>query len=230
MGKTALTITLTLTFVQLGWTETDPDMRARMNENKETVSFNKMIDDSAEVYRTITAGEHGRIHTSVTENARCIAVLPSVLTGALIVGGTHGNGIASCKNSIGAWSHPAAISLNQGSLGLQAGAKSTDLVLFFQSQDAESALKRGNFMLGTDVSAVAGKFDTNLDPSNAGVIVYSRTEGVFAGVSVNGSRIGQDEDGLAKYYDKKVDYLALLEGDESPDTTGYTKKFTSLLP
>jgi lipid-binding SYLF domain-containing protein len=150
------------------------------------------------------------------------------MTGALFIGGTHGEGLASCRDSNDAWSQPAAISLNQGSIGLQAGAKSADLVLFFQDKGAVQALKRGNFALGTDVSAVAGNYDSSVDTSRAGVVVYTRTEGVFAGASVNGSKIGNDQKDLAGYYGKDVDYTALLEGRESPDSSGYTKKLTKL--
>ena len=152
------------------------------------------------------------------------------MTGALVVGGSHGEGLATCKDSVGAWSQPASISLSQGSIGLQAGAKSTDLVLFFQNQDAVSALKRGSFALGTEVSAVAGKYDTSLDASTAGVVVYSRTEGVYAGAAINESKIGKDLEEQGKLYGKSVDYVAILEGKEFPDSSGYSRKLLSELP
>ena len=149
---------------------------------------------------------------------------------ALLVGGAHGEGLASCKDAVGRWSDPTPISLNAGSFGLQAGAKSADLVMFFQTKQAEEALKRGNFAFGADVSAVVGDYGRAVDTSNAGVVVYTKTEGVFAGASINGTRIAKDEDDIAKYYGKTADYTAILEGRESPDSEGYTHKLTKLFP
>jgi lipid-binding SYLF domain-containing protein len=205
-------------------------MKASLGDISEQSHFRKLIDEASDVYGSISKGPKGGVPRNVLDNARCVAVLPGVMTGALIVGGTHGEGIASCKAANGTWSQPAPISLNQGSIGLQAGVKSTDLVLFFQTRDAARALIRGNFALGADISAVAGEFDSSIDTKNAGVIVYARTEGMFAGAAVNGSKIGKDTKELAKYYGKNADYRAVLEGRESIDDSGYTNRFTNLLP
>ena len=205
-------------------------MRARLGEVKEQIRFQKVIDKSIDVYRAIVKGPHGEVPVSVLANARCIGILPSVVTGAIVVGGTHGEGLVSCKNDSNTWSEPAPVSINQGSIGLQAGAKSADVVLFIQSKEAVAALKRGNFTLGTDVSAVAGNFDSKADTSAAGVVVYTRAEGLFAGAAVNGGKIGKNEDEMKAYYGKKVDFTALLESRESPDSSEYTKKLTTLFP
>ena len=202
----------------------------RITELKDEARFHQMVDSASEVYESIVKGAHGQVPATTLNHARCIATLPNVLTGAIIVGGAHGQGLASCKDDSGRWSQPVSVSLNQGSIGLQAGAKSTDLVLFFQTKEAVRALKSGKFNLGADVSAVAGKYDSKVDTANAGVVVFSRTEGAFAGVSVNGSVVGRDQDELASYYGKKVDYTEILEGRENPDSAGYTERFTKLLP
>jgi len=234
--KIALIVALGVGFPYFGNAQTqnarneDPAMRARMGEIKDKARFHELVDASADIYAAMTKGPHGSLPSSVAKNVRCIAVIPNVMTGALIVGGTHGVGLASCKDSTNTWTQPAAISLNQGSIGLQAGAKSTDVVLFFQSKDAEQALKRGEFAIGTDVSAVAGTFDNSLDTSTAGLVAYTRTEGLFAGASINGSKVGRDKEELENFYGKKVDYTALLEGRESPDSSGYTQKLTKLFP
>lgn len=208
----------------------DQSMRASLGEIRDQTNLHKMVDETAAVYAAIAKGSQREVPASVLKNTRCIAVLPGVMTGALIVGGTHGTGLVSCKDSDSKWSQPAPIAINQGSIGLQAGAKSADLALFFQSKESVQALKRGDFTLGTDISAVAGKYDTSADTSGAGVVVYSRTEGVFAGASINGSKISKDQSELASYYGKKVEYAALLEGRESPDISGYAQKLTNLFP
>lgn len=206
--------------------------RARMavTEIKNQERLEKLVDDTSSVYAAIAKGPKNQVPASVLRSAKCIAVIPNVITGALVVGGAHGQGLASCKDDNNKWSQPAPISLNQASIGLQAGGKSADLVLFIVSQDAVQALKRGKFTIGTDVSAVAGSFESNLDTSKAGVLVYSRTDGVFAGASVTGGQLGRDQDDIDSYYGKKVDYTALLEGRESPDGNGYTQRLTKLFP
>ena len=205
-------------------------VRARVVEMKDQKPFQRLVEDAAEVYAAIAKGPHGEVPASVFQNARCIAVIPKVITGALVVGGTHGSGVASCRDSNRRWSQPAAISLTQGSIGIQAGAKSTDLVMFFQSQKAEQALKYGEFTIGTDVSAVAGNYDSSIDTSGAGVVVFTRTAGLFAGAAVSGGKIAKDQDDMALYYGKHVDYSALLDGRESPDSSDYTQRLTKLFP
>ena len=204
--------------------------RGRMKETEVNSNFVKMVNQASEVYSTIAKGSHGEVPMSVKAGARCIAVLPNVMTGALVIGGTHGEGLVSCKDAAGAWSQPIPISLNQGSIGLQAGAKSTDLVLYIESKKAEQALKDGSFAIGADVSAVAGKYDAALDVSTAGVVVYSRTNGVFAGASVSGSNIRKDEDQVRNFYGRDVNSNATLNNTEAPDSTLYSKKLTDLFP
>jgi SH3 domain-containing YSC84-like protein 1 len=208
--------------------------KQKINLQKEEISdqarFHRIIDQSAVVYKGIAKGPHGEVPPSVLNNARCVVVLPNVMTGALVIGGAKGQGLASCVDNNRVWSQPAPISLAQGSIGLQVGAKSTDLVLFFQTDAAVAALKRGNFELGSDISAVAGNFDNEVDTSTAGVVVFTRTEGLFAGASINGSKISSDVAELSSFYGKTVSYNDLLEGRELPDSSGYTIKFTNLLP
>lgn len=206
--------------------------RARLSDEvvRDQQKFNKLIEDSTEVYNAIVRAPNNQVPSTVLQRAKCIAVIPNAITGAIVVGGTHGEGVASCKSGDSSWSQPAAISLNQGSFGIQAGAKSTDLVIFFQTNEAVQALKRGNFTFGTEVSAVAGNYDSAIDTSSAGALIYTRTEGLFAGASVNGGKIGYDQDTLTRYYGKKVTYTSLLEGKETPDSAGSTQKLTSGFP
>lgn len=208
----------------------DETMRARMDDIRIQTSFKKMVDEASEVYGNIVKGAHGKVPASVLANARCIAVLPNVITGAALIGGTHGSGLASCKNDKEEWSLPAPISLNQASFGLQFGAKSTDLVLYFGTKQAVEALKGGDFAIGKDVSAVAGKFDTSIEPSEVGILAYSRTDGLFAGVALKGGKLGSDNDELETFYGKDVKYSKLLEGQVVPDSSGYSKKLTKLFP
>ena len=235
--KTILVVAMIVSFPLMVWAEKNPTdplyddkTRARMGEIKDETRFHKAVDESAKVYRLIVKGEQGQVPKEIVDNARCIAILPNVFTGALIVGGTGGNGLVSCKADRSGWSQPAAISLRQGSIGLQAGAKSADLVMFMLSEEAESALKSGKLSLGADISAVAGRYDASVDTTKAGVVVYSHAEGAFAGASVTGSQIAIDKKALQDYYGKNVDPVDLLVGKVSPDADGYANKLTSLFP
>lgn len=204
--------------------------RARMGDSKINTPFRSIIEDSATAYSAIVKGQQGEVPANVLQNARCIAVFPGLVTGAFVVGGTYGDGLASCKTSAGRWSHPAAITLRKGSVGLQAGAKSADVVLFFQTEKAEQALKRGDFTLGTDISAVAGQFDGEFKPTDAAVVAYSHSSGLFAGVSINGSTIGKNQSELTEYYGREIDYTRLLDGGEISDKEQYAQKLTDLFP
>jgi lipid-binding SYLF domain-containing protein len=206
-------------------------VRARATLNAENKNdFHKLVDNSATIYSSITNNSTGKVPVSVLNNAKCIAILPAVTTGALIVGITRGKGLASCKNDNESWSQPTAVSFNQGSIGIQAGAKSADIVLYFLTDKAVKDLKKGEIELGGDISVVAGKYNAEVDTSNAGVVVYSHAEGVFAGASLSGGSLGKDQNDLDSYYGKKVNHLALLEGNESPDNSGYASKLTDLFP
>ncbi len=206
------------------------EARARMGEIRDEIRFQKEVDRTTEVYGAISKGSQGEIPASIQKNANCIAVLPGVITGAILVGGTRGEGLASCKMANNTWSQPAPVMLTQGSIGLQAGVKSADLVLFFQNEKAVKALKSGTIAVGTDISAVAGNYDSNVDTSNAGIVVYSRAEGIYAGASVSGSVIGKNPDELTSYYGKAANHTAILEGREMPDTAKYSEKLTKLFP
>ncbi len=235
--RATLISTLVLCLPSIGYAEDlsgdelDDAVRAKMTDIRDSeAEFHNMVDRTSEVYSAIVKGVHGEVPAQVLRNARCIAILPGVLSGAVVVGVTHGEGLASCKDNKGSWSQPAAISLNQATIGMQAGAKSTDFVLFFQTEESATAFKNSEIVIGTDVSAVVGTYDSEIDTSKAGMLVYSQTKGAFAGISLNGGTLRESTKNTESYYGKKVDYIALLEGREMPDESDYTNKLTSLFP
>lgn len=155
---------------------------------------NSTLREGIEVYRAIVKGSHGAIPRSVQANAKCAMVFPNVITAALAVGGIHGDGVAFCKNASQEWSNPVFVDLTGASLGVQAGVKSADVVLFMTGENARTAIERGSFQLGGELSAVAGKFDETFSAPTAGVVAYTRTEGVFAGASLGGVNISRDQE------------------------------------
>ncbi len=208
----------------------EADMRASLGENKDQRRFRILVNEASEAYESIAKGSQGEVPKKILNSALCIGVIPSLMTGAFIVGGTHGEGLVSCKDGKGMWTQPATITLNQGSIGLQAGAKSADVVLFFRTREAVEALKRGNFSLGSEISAVAGTYDSEMNQTSAGVVVYSRSEGLFAGASINGSKVGKEQETLERYYGEKIDYSALLDGRQATEGRGFTERLTNLFP
>ena len=96
-------------------------------------------------------------------------------------------------------------------MGLQAGAKSSDVVLFMQTPQAEEMLKKGKVTLGADASVTAGNYDTKWDSTGSNIVAYQRSEGGMAGISLSGFTLSKDDTMNRNYYGRSVDYVALLE-------------------
>jgi lipid-binding SYLF domain-containing protein len=138
-------------------------------------------------------------------NAHAVAIIPGVLKGSFVVGIRRGKGVLCVRDANGRWGLPAFVTLTGGSLGWQVGVQSTDLILVFQSPQSVQNLLRGKLTIGVDVSAAAGPVgrsaaaatDTRLQ---AEVYSYSRSRGLFAGVSLNGASVEVDPLAASGYY------------------------------
>jgi SH3 domain-containing YSC84-like protein 1 len=156
------------------------------------------------------------IPLDVAAKARCVAVIPSVKKGAFIVGAEYGQGVATCRTARG-WSAPVFIQLTGGSFGLQAGGQATDLVLIGVSNNSMDLLLHEKMKLGGDASASAGPVGRNAQASttelaNAGFLTYSRSQGLFAGVDLNGDVVNQNSADTNTYYRKDIPYKTILSG------------------
>ncbi len=205
----------------------DEEPRARINNSRDINDSESTVSRSAEVYKAL--GKNGKVPSSVLKNAKCIAVFPSVVTAALAVGGTHGDGVAFCRNNSGNWGRPAFLDLTGGSLGLQAGVKSADVVLYMTSDEARSAIEKGKFVLGGELSAVAGTFDESFSAPRKGVVAYANTEGVFAGASLTGVNISRDEDEQRAFYGTATKG-SLFEGTVPPQVERSVNELRTMLP
>jgi lipid-binding SYLF domain-containing protein len=142
----------------------------------------------------------------IMQKAEGIAVFPSLLKGGFIVGGQRGRGILSARDpKTGAWSNPAFLTITGGSLGAQIGAQAVDLILVVQNRRGLEQLVRNQFKIGADASVAAGPVGRDASASTdiqmrAQILSYSRTRGLFAGVTINGSTIRQDRDANDRYY------------------------------
>jgi lipid-binding SYLF domain-containing protein len=152
----------------------------------------------------------------VAAKAHCVAVIPSVKKGAFIVGAEYGQGVATCRTARG-WSAPVFIQLTGGSFGFQAGGQATDLVLIGVSANSMELLLHEKMKLGGDASAAAGPVGRTTQASttelaNAGFLTYSRSQGLFAGVDLNGDVVNQNNTDTNTYYGKNIPYKTILSG------------------
>jgi lipid-binding SYLF domain-containing protein len=150
------------------------------------------------------------------QSAKCIAIIPGDVKFAFIFGGNYGRGVATCRTSNG-WSAPMFIAIEGGSVGYQIGGSSTDLIMLFMNEHALHSLLSDKFKLGADASVAAGPVGRKAAAStdlkmNAEILSYSRSKGVFAGVSLDGAVVQADKSGDQALYGDNVDRHDVLDG------------------
>jgi SH3 domain-containing YSC84-like protein 1 len=181
------------------------------------------VKSSGEVLKDLLNGPNG-IPISLVNKAECIIVLPSVKKAGFIIGASYGRGIMTCRsgdNFNGAWSAPIMMRSSGGSFGLQAGAQATDYVILVMNDKGARAVMNGRAKLGADASIAAGPVGRTAEASttatmSAEMLSYSRSQGVFAGVSLSGSTLAPDSDANEKLYGKKVDGKEIFSGSVQP--------------
>lgn len=193
-----------------------------------TPTLARAADDNAEQDRLKAAGdvvkellgsEHG-IPLSVLNKAECVIVLPSVKKAGFIVGAQYGRGAMTCRsgeNFNGAWSAPIMMQSSGGSFGLQAGGQATDFVVLVMNEKGAKAVMHGKAKLGGDASVAAGPVGREAEAStnatmSAEMLSYSRTQGVFAGLSLSGTSLGPDSGANEKVYGKKISGEEIFKG------------------
>src|SRR5246127_2743638 len=188
--------------------------------DKDQSDIAKRIDTSAKVLDEIMATPDKAIPDRVIRNAKCIAVIPSMVKIAIGFGGNHGKGVATCRTETG-WSAPAPITITGGSWGLQLGGQAVDLVMIVTNDQGMEHLLSSKFKLGADASAAAGPVgrdaaaDTDIK-MKAEVLTYSRARGLFAGIDLSGAAITQDKDETRLLYGKSVPFQDILSGKVEP--------------
>src|SRR5579864_9131334 len=184
--------------------------------NDKSTAGNSELQRATETVQNIGSAAPDRgVPKTVLEGAKCVAVIPKLVKGAFIVGGEHGNGVATCKTSANAWSAPAPFSVSGISWGPQIGGKSTDLMMFIMNDEGMQDLMSGHFKVGADVSAVAGPVGRQASAEagwKAGILTYSSSKGAFIGASLNGAEIHQDNKATQDWYGSKVSFKDILTG------------------
>ena len=174
------------------------------------------LNAAATVMDEIMAAPDKGIPEEVLSSAKCVAVVPTLVKAAFVVGGNHGKGMATCRTANG-WSAPAPFTLTGGSIGFQIGGQAIDLVMMIMNDRGLQALLTNQFKIGADASAAAGPVGRHVEGSTdwklrAEVLTYSRARGLFAGITINGSTIKQDEDATRELYGKFVPFKTILTG------------------
>jgi lipid-binding SYLF domain-containing protein len=166
----------------------------------------KRVTEATTVIDEIMGAADKSIPRSVMEKAEGIAVFPSLLKGGVGVGGERGHGVLSVRDKKnGGWSSPAFLTITGGSIGVQLGLQAVDLVLIINDQKGLEQLVKNQFKLGADVGAAAGPVGREAAASTdiqmrAQMFSYSRSRGLFAGVTLNGATIRQDRDANERFY------------------------------
>jgi len=168
------------------------------------------------VLGTMTEPGHG-IRPQQLGSADCIAVIPGFKKGAAVVGVGYGRGFISCRNS-GGWSAPGAVTLESGSLGVQVGGESIDIVILSLDKEQRSKLLSDRFAVGSDASASWGNGKSAHEDPDAKLLFFGHTKGAFAGFGLDGATLKPDESGNKALYGKTVANTAIVQGEvETPE-------------
>jgi lipid-binding SYLF domain-containing protein len=180
------------------------------------------LDNSATVLRELLVGNSG-LPTSILDQADCVVIFPSVKKIAVGIGGSYGRGVLICRNGgemNGDWGAPAMYKLDQGSIGVQLGSTATDFVLVVMNKKGAEQILNGKTKLGANAAAAAGPTGAQATGYNAAsmhvdVLTYSRSKGLFAGVSLEGATMDSDDDANKALYGKSIGAKDIVEGGQA---------------
>src|SRR5512132_3959563 len=181
----------------------------------------KRLHRAAAVFSEIMTAPDKSIPQELLEKAHCIVIVPDVKTAALGVGGKYGKGYLSCRNKSGAgWSAPATVRIEGGSVGFQIGASSTDLIMLVMSERGADKLLSSKFTLGAEGSVAAGPVGRTATAQTdaqmrAEILSWSRSQGLFAGLALEGATLRQDLDDNATLYGKKLENRDIVTGERA---------------
>lgn len=181
------------------------------------------LQAAAEVLHSIQSAPDQGIPGSVLDDAKCVIVVPHLVKGGFIFGAKHGRGVATCRTADG-WSAPAFVSIGGGSWGLQIGVEEVDLVMLVMNDRGVQHLLSSKFELSGEGAVAAGPVGRQAVAGtdwtlNAEILSYSRTKGVFAGLTLEGAVIEQDNDSTFAIYDHEPSFRSVLSGKVATPAT-----------
>lgn len=181
--------------------QSEPLMGQLMGLQKE----DQIISEASAVFSEIMAIPAKRIPRRMLQDAAGVAIIPNVIKGGFVIGARFGTGVVLIRDPKGGWHAPVFIKLTGGNIGWQAGVQSTDVILVFKTQQSVQGLLSGKLTLGADASVAAGPIGRQAAVATDGqlsaeIFSYSRSRGLFLGVSLDGSIIQVDTMANAEYY------------------------------
>jgi lipid-binding SYLF domain-containing protein len=186
----------------------------------------RRLEASAEVVRDMTRMPDRGIPRDLIHKARCVVVIPGLKKGAFVVGGEYGKGFASCRTSPrGAWGAPAAVELEGGSFGFQLGGSSTDVIMLVMNDRGLEHLLQDKVSLGGEAEVAAGPVGRNAAADtdismHAEILTWSRSRGIFAGISLTGAVLHSDVDENEKLYGHRLHSREVLRGNMRTPAVG----------
>jgi lipid-binding SYLF domain-containing protein len=180
------------------------------------------LDAAADVMNEIMASPDKGIPQDLLGKAECVVVVPGLKKGAFIVGAKYGKGFMSCRKTSGVgWSAPGSIRVEGGSVGFQIGGSETDVVLLVMNQGGAKKLLSSKFTVGADANAAAGPLGRDSSAQtdaqmHAEILTYSRSRGVFAGISLEGATLRPDDDWNKELYGKQISNSDVVLGETAP--------------
>jgi len=167
----------------------------------------KRLNEAADVFTEVMSAPDKGIPKELLENAHCIVIVPALKTAAFVVGAKYGKGYLTCRSKNGTgWSAPGTVRIEGGSFGFQIGGSETDLIMLVMNDSGEGKLLSSKFTLGAEGSVAAGPVGRTATAQtdaqlHAEILSWSRSQGLFAGVALEGATLRQDLDDNAKLYD-----------------------------
>src|SRR5450759_1112571 len=171
----------------------------------------KRLNDAPVVFSEVMDAPDKGIPQELLEKAHCIVIVPDLKTAAFVVGGKYGKGYLSCRSKVGpGWSAPATVRIEGGSVGFQIGASSTDLIMLVMNERGADKLLSSKFTLGAEGSVAAGPVGRTATAQtdaqmHADILSWSRSQGLFAGLALEGATLRQDLDDNATLYGSKLE-------------------------
>ncbi len=182
----------------------------------------KRLSDAAVVFSEVMSTPDKGIPQDLIEKAHCIVVVPDLKTAAFVIGGKYGKGYLSCRTGTG-WSAPGTVRIEGGSVGFQIGGSSTDLIMLVMSERGADKLLSSKFTLGAEGSVAAGPVGRTATAQTdaqmrAEILSWSRSQGLFAGIALEGATLRQDLDDNATLYGRKLENREIVtKGVRAPE-------------
>jgi lipid-binding SYLF domain-containing protein len=175
----------------------------------------KRLNEAAIVFSEIMATPDKGIPQDMLGNAHCIVIVPSLKTAAFLVGGKYGKGYVSCRSKRGGWSAPGTVRIEGGSVGFQIGGSTTDLIMLVMNERGADKLLSSKFTLGAEGSVAAGPVGRTATAQtdaqmHAEILSWSGSQGLFAGLALEGATLRQDLDDNATLYGKRLENRAIV--------------------